>query len=177
MRKLLWIIALAASMASTSFADTVYNVNVNIGGDILAGTISTDGKIGQLAVGDVTAYSLSDSLNLLGTTLTMSNSTFMPGETNRSILMDIQATPTQLSVQGPFSSFNIVSPTVTVTFLPPTGGDSQICKTGLPCVGGATAVLTGVPEINSTSGSSALALVAGAVLIIRGRRKVPAHIA
>jgi hypothetical protein len=39
---------------------------------------------------------------------------------------------------------------------------------GMQCVGLATAA---VPEIDPASGASAIALLAGAILVIRGRRK------
>jgi hypothetical protein len=187
MRKSLLAIALifAASLAPTVLrADTVYNVNANIGGDILTGTISTDGNLGQLTAGDITAYSLSDSLNILGTTRTMSNSTFI---TPLSTVIDLYATSTQLTSQDNVTPFNFEAPGGTELIIEPLGvgisliGNSSVTDSNLltsNIVGTVTpASPPAVPELNPSSGTSALLLVACAAMILRGRRKIPAPLA
>ena len=180
MRRSLWIIAVVfvASLAPTVRADAItYTINTNIAGDILTGTITTDGHLGQLTAGDITAYSLSDSLNLLGTTRTLSNSTFISPP---STIIDLVGTSTQLLAQNNFTPFQFTAGGgVGLTIEPQGLGGSIIQNSSVAVSAGILSPVIGVavPEINSATAPSALALVAGAVLIIRGRRKVPTPLA
>jgi hypothetical protein len=183
MRKSLWIIALifAAMGAPTVLrADITYGVDLNVGGDIVMGSITTDGTIGQLNTSDITAFSLSDSENFIN--LNNTNAGF-----NGTPVSIFYASQSQLTINPP-------TPDNGNDFHANTGDeDLDIYSAGgnapyAAHIYSSTGILSAysqlpngtvagtVPEINPASAPSALALVAGAVLIIRGRRtrKVPA---
>jgi hypothetical protein len=180
MRKVLWIIALvfAASLAPTVLhADNItYGVNFTVGGDTVTGTITTNATIGQLTGSDIIAFSLSDSDNLIA----------VLNNTNSSVDLNFETTPTFLSANptlitydpNGLTTFIIVDPGVGKIGIGP-GGTGSIADlaTGRTVTGTVSNVIGGVPEINPASAPSALALVAGVVLIIRGRRKIPTPIA
>ena len=177
MRKTLRIIALvfAASLVPTVLrADNItYDVNVNIGGDILTGTITTDGTIGPLSAGNISSYSLSDSENILGTTFTPATSTiFTFGQTSA-----LYASPTEITVLPGVQDFYVYNPTALVVVDANLSdfifNSSPYGFTGFSNITSGTqfAIVAAVPALNPSSGTSALALLVGAVLVIRGRRK------
>ena len=115
MHKSFWNVVLlfAASVAPTTLRadDSVYVVNVNVGGDMLTGTITTDGKIGDLEGQDIAGFSLSDSQHLLGTSgISSSTGGFVdvsPGN---------PTTPTTLGSTSNGTLVNVVSPPAVVGF-------------------------------------------------------------
>jgi hypothetical protein len=181
MRKSMWIMGfvIAASLTpSIVRADNItYDVNINLGGDILTGTITTDGQLGQLTAGDISSYSLTDSQNLLGATLTPANSTLDPTGATQIRLF---ASPTQITPSPNGSILTITSNAPNPSTLQISGkpdnfevvifGPDESMVVGIPSTLGTVAGT--VPEIDPSSGTSALALVATVICIIRGRRKI-----
>lgn len=181
MSKVLWsfAIVIAATLApSIVRADAItYNVDINLGGDMITGTITTDGTIGTLNNSNITAFTLSEQNNIIPT-LTSANGGFLDAIG----ITALTTTPNNISL-------NVVA--VTTAFVDPSGNEIEIIggpvdqviiinpnthlenENAFPL--GTSIGTAAVPEIDNASAPSALALVAGVVLIIRGRRypKVP----
>jgi len=182
LRKALWIVAfvIAASLTPTVLcADNItYNVDVGVGGDILTGTITTDGTMGQLKSQDILGFSLFDSEQLLGVNGISSNAPAQPPPP--SSITVLNATPFGTLQQfGPIPNENAIN------FVDSSGGVEidlgtvKIYNNTNNIVGmtNGSELGTIVRELNLSSGTSGLVLVACSVLIIRGRRRIPTPIA
>jgi hypothetical protein len=92
--------AIAISAITPSRADIVYDVNLQVGTGSVTGTITTDGLIGSLALGNITDWNLTLSNGFLQSTLNSGNSGYFlagPGlvASSTGLLFDFN-TPTEL---------------------------------------------------------------------------------
>jgi hypothetical protein len=173
------IVALAFALAliatpSAHAASITYSIDLNVGTDVLTGTITTDGTIGQLAAGDITGYSLSDSLNILGTTLTTTNSLLTPSTTSTLIPLTGSLTGLTFATSGTSLQISPIAGNSSLTIF--SGAATDFIRIDAPacapssCPNGHAASIGAVPETSTASGIIEGALMVGAVLILRRRR-------